>query len=220
MPAYTPGIMPAPSGQVAAEPTRHVASGEDVQIFVDRFRAMMEQVARETEAGLELAQNDDHGQYDEDTFPSPSEESYSLNDDDMDYVPVVGRIIQRMPTIESLGSREMMSLASAQFGGDRSVHTLSRPPTRANTLTMSEVHGSPSVSRSNSITASVVLGNSPIEAPSPSSEFFFGGSRTPDALNGSKSTASYLTAVAAGASSGVDSAAAASRDAELTRHEQ
>lgn len=131
--------------------------------------------------------------------------------DGTDYVPVMGKLIQRMPTIESLGSREVMSLASASaYRGDRSVHTLSRPPTRANTLSLSEAAGSPSVSRSNSLTASIVLA-SPVEAPSPTSEHMHGSI-------GSRNTASYYTA--SGPSTGVDSAVLLGRDAEWAHHEQ
>ncbi|GJE88987.1 hypothetical protein PsYK624_050760 [Phanerochaete sordida] len=227
----TPGVPPATGGQGAPDPARRGATQEEMEIFVERFRAMMEQVARETEAGLELAQRDgdehehdgrhghghDGAHYADDTLPSPAD-SYGRDDDDY-YVPVVGKIIQRMPTIESLGSRELMSLASGPLGGDRSAHTLSRPPTRANTLTMSEVAGSPSVSRSNSITASVVLAHSPVEAPSPSSELFGAGARAADALNGSRGTALPRAAAAAGLA-GVDSAAGAGCDADWTHHGQ
>ncbi|KIP03030.1 hypothetical protein PHLGIDRAFT_130393 [Phlebiopsis gigantea 11061_1 CR5-6] len=166
------GSSTSPSGASPALATPHVAEHsrphapvQEVQDFAERFRALVEQVSRETEAGLELAGHDPDDDDLSFVFPSSSPEP---DTDGTQYVPVMGKIIQRMPTIESLGSREVMSLASGQRG-DRSVHTLSRPPTRANTLTMSEAAGSPSVSRSNSLTASIVLA-SPVEAPSPPGE--------------------------------------------------
>lgn len=169
-PSMSPlGMSPALATPHVAEHSRPHAPGQDVQDFAERFRALVEQVSRETEAGLELAghdhDDDEHDDADADlSFVFPSSPSPEPDTDGTHYVPVMGKIIQRMPTIESLGSREVMSLASGQRG-DRSVHTLSRPPTRANTLTMSEAAGSPSVSRSNSLTASIVLA-SPVETPS------------------------------------------------------
>ena len=195
-----PGLPPPSTMLYTAEPSRPFPPEEDMQGFVDRFRALVEQVSRETDAGIELAEND---RYSDSAIPFP--ESPTSDNDGADYIPVMGKIIQRMPTIESLGSREVMSLASGHRG-DRSVHTLSRPPTRANTLTMSEAAGSPSVSRSNSLTASIVLA-SPVEAPSPTSEHTHGSI-------GSRNANAAPHCIPSGSSNGVDSAVALGRDAE------
>ncbi|EKM52381.1 uncharacterized protein PHACADRAFT_176385 [Phanerochaete carnosa HHB-10118-sp] len=211
---HTPGTLPEPGVQDAAEPMSPTTA-EEMQIFADRFRAMMEQVARETEAGLLLAHRGSpaHSLHED---PQSPDDGDSGDNHAMAYVPVLGRIITRMPTIESLGSREAWS--SAPRSGSRSAHTLSRPPTRANTLTLSEVTGTPSLSRSNSIAASAVLVSPPVESPPHSAELSAGGTaHAPEALHGSRSTASCFTDAAAGASNGVDSAdAPPGRDAELT----
>ncbi|KAI0077004.1 hypothetical protein K474DRAFT_1173425 [Panus rudis PR-1116 ss-1] len=133
---------------------------QDLHTFVDHFRALVDQVHRETEAGLEFAARDPNRAQLE--TPSPPA-SPGRNSDDREYFPYMGHIIQRMPTIESLGSREVMSLATSLSSnrGDRSVHTLSRPPTRSNTLSMTD--SSPPPSRSNSLTASIML--QPFEGP-------------------------------------------------------
>lgn len=162
--------------------------------FVDRFRELIDQATRETEAALELARDDQPGYYTDDTLSSPS-----LNSEDAshaDYVPIVGSLIQRMPTIESLGSREVVSLAaSSGQRGDRSVHSLSRPPTRANTLNFSEATGSQPPSRSNSLTASVIL-TTPAEGQPPGSELACQMSKAPPMLGGNSRTTSphYATA--------------------------
>jgi len=57
--------------------------------------------------------------------------------------------VRRMPTIESLGSREIASsIASSSMVRHPSLYTLSRPPTRSNTLEHSPVEGP---SRANSL---------------------------------------------------------------------
>lgn len=153
--------VPAPLEQHAFPQRQQVMAEEDMHVFVERFRALVRQVSRETEAGIQLAREAEEAYYDgehdeylrEEGTPSPFEQEYAEEeDDDGDYIPVVGRIIQRMPTIESLGSREVTSLTSPA----------SRPSTRQ-TCT-------PSVSRSNSLTLSIVF-NAPSDAPSLVGEF-------------------------------------------------
>ncbi|KAI0691808.1 hypothetical protein BC835DRAFT_1521174 [Cytidiella melzeri] len=194
---------------------------DDLQIFGDHLSGLMEEVAQETEEGLRLAQNDRPGYYasfdhDDNDDATSDHQPYGREElDDNDYVPVVGRIIQRMPTIESLGSREVTSLASWQQRGDRSVHTLSRPPTRATVA----AGGSQPPSRSNSLTASIMLSTSS-GAGQPGGEGpplgDFGGTLTdsPRGSGGSvsyhggggggttKSTLSYYTAVGGSGSTG------------------
>ena len=144
----------------------HGPPEDDLRNFVDQFRQLMEEVTQETEAGIELAGNDQPGYYTDGTTLSPSADSQATSEE-VDYVPIVGSMIRRMPTIESFGSREVMSLASSSVHrhGDRSLRTLSRPSTRANTLSMSDT-GSHPPSRSSSLTASVAL-SSPSDVPSP-----------------------------------------------------
>jgi hypothetical protein len=207
----SPGAeLPQDSSDVG--PSCLVSSQDDMHVFVDRFRALVEQATRETNAGVDIIYDEDPELYDNHAIAFPAEEIHMPDEDtdDTHYVPVMGKIIQRMPTIESLGSREVMSLASGHRGDHRSVHTLSRPPTRANTLTMSEAAGSPSVSRSNSITASVVLA-SPVEAPaSPTHEYSSDGT----GASGNKSShGSRSTGSSGAAPAGVDCAAALAHDA-------
>ncbi|KAI0085517.1 hypothetical protein BDY19DRAFT_438484 [Irpex rosettiformis] len=224
-PAHRPSgtyiSVPSPLTPLAESPNPLLQ--DEVHVFDDHFDSLMAQVARETDHGIHLAQNDQPGYYSPYQDPNPNPEAYEpfpTGEDDAEYVPVVGHFIQRMPTIESLGSREVMSLSSLQRG-DRSVHTLSRPPTRATTLTnmMSEPSGSQPPSRSNSLTASIMLSSSAPEREGLGS----GGiaelgafSDSPQVSGGSsyhgatKSTLSYYTAKGSTGSSG-DSANAPSQ---------
>ncbi|TFK92158.1 hypothetical protein K466DRAFT_643503 [Polyporus arcularius HHB13444] len=112
--------------------------------FAAHFRALVEQVTRETDEAVAYAQNDD--EYD---FPA----RYSAMSRDRDDAHVVlGRTIHRMPTIESLGSHEVMSIASMSVGGG-----FSRPSTRSNTLSNTDGPNSRSASRANSLDAAVSL---------------------------------------------------------------
>lgn len=74
-------------------------------------------------------------------------------------VPIVGRSIHRMSTIESIGSPESASV----YCGERSVHTISRPLTRSNTINVSEGRSSRSGSRRPSLDAGPTL-SSPVSA--------------------------------------------------------
>lgn len=193
-----------------SEPSASGEAGYDVHMSVNRFRDLLYEVTRETEEAIQLAQHDGADLYpDEELSHARSYESFSGDDEEGDFVPVVGRIIQRMPTIESLGSREIMSLSSGQRGDNsNSIHSLSRPPTRSNTLSLSEAAGSQPVSRSNSLTASVILA-SPVDGHPPVNEL--GELVKPHGNSGyssqqaSRSTASYYTA--AGSDLGADRAA-------------
>ncbi|RDB17602.1 hypothetical protein Hypma_001041 [Hypsizygus marmoreus] len=141
--------------------------------FRERFHSLVSQIARETEEGLELARSDTSlspqqtnsvlsGErdlppipptvgYDEFGRPYPPDE----------HIQILNGFVRRMPTIESMGSREMGSMGTSSMytNGDtmttsiRSI-PLSRPPTRANTMSISEYSvGSQPPSRSNSISA-------------------------------------------------------------------
>ncbi|CAL1698185.1 unnamed protein product [Somion occarium] len=171
---------------------------EDLTTFAYQFRNLVDQVTRETEAGIEMAANDHPGGYMLGRAASPPTTPRPPAHEDRDYFPYMGHIIQRMPTIESLGSREVTSLATSSTRGDRSVHSLSRPPTRSNTLSMASDSNPPS--RSNSLTASVIL--SPAEGPTNVGVSELGEVTRPPGSgaqsNGrtrSRSVASYYTAV-------------------------
>ena len=137
---------------------------EDLTAFAHQFRHLVNQVTRQTQAGIDLESRDDDDEFDDMRFrtPSPPTTPRPPGLEDRDYFPYLGQIIHRMPTIESLGSRELRSPTLSSTLGDRSLHTPSRPPTRSNTLSMATDSNPPS--RSNSLTASIAL--SPIEGPS------------------------------------------------------
>ena len=109
----------------------------ELNTFAAQFRALVEQVSRETDEAVAYAQADRY-----------SSGYYSGNDRDdaAARVVAVGRTIHRMPTIESLGSHEVMSLASMQGAA-------SRPSTRSNTLSNGDAPPSRSGSRANSLDA-------------------------------------------------------------------
>lgn len=158
---------PFPSISDTSATTSTAVTDDDLNSFVGRFRALVNQVSEETEAGMRLAQNDRLGYHVDRRTPSPNMTTRSgeaLEDEDFF---IVGGIVQRMPTIESLGSREVMSLAtSSNSRGDRSIHSLSRPPTRQTMSILSDATGSQPPSRSNSLSASIILTpTSPLEGP-------------------------------------------------------
>lgn len=146
-------------------------SDRELHGFVDRFRSLVSQITRETEDGLEFSRADHAGGlvgppqpppieigenfylpplpptigYDEFGRPYPPEE----------HVRMLNGYIRRMPTIESMGSREIGSMTSSMYsaGDHERVGSLSRPPTRATALSVSEYTASNPPSRTNSLTA-------------------------------------------------------------------
>ncbi|CCM00702.1 uncharacterized protein FIBRA_02742 [Fibroporia radiculosa] len=139
---------------IADEDTnRPSLSDDDLSSFVERFRSLVNHVSHETDEGITL----DNPVY----YPSPFAHSHRA-DHDNEYVPVLGKTIHRMPTIESLGSREVMSLATSSIHRTSpGPHHMSRPSTRSNNLSLNdgEVGGSTSStrSRSNSLDAALAL---------------------------------------------------------------
>jgi hypothetical protein len=163
----------------ASSSSRHAALvsnvGEgELQGFAEQFRALVDQVSRELEEARNLEYNseinrdsrtpplhhvlDTHTPYmsiDEFGREVPSEES----------IAVLGGVIKRMPTIESVGSREFASLRSATLlngnggagMGSASIATSSsaassRPPTGATIASFNDAASvSQPSSRSNSI---------------------------------------------------------------------
>ena len=150
--------------------TLNSIAGEDLQGFAEQFRALVDQVSRELEEARNLEYNreshtpplhhvlDTHTPYmtiDEFGREVPSEEPIAM----------LGGVIKRMPTIESVGSRELASLRSATLVsgtgggnciGSASVATSStassRPPTGMTVASFNDAAtASPQSSRSNSI---------------------------------------------------------------------
>lgn len=157
----------------------------ELNSFAVQFRALVEQVTRETDEAVQYALHDRY---------TPAGYYSGADREDAARV-VVGRTIHRMPTIESLGSHEVMSLASTRG--------VSRPSTRSNTLTGLDVPPSRSNSRSNSLDAAVSLSLS-LDAPLNSGDRVFAemGELAPSPtasvngamLIGSRSTGPYHTA--------------------------
>jgi hypothetical protein len=117
----------------------------DLQGFEDRFRQLVDQVSRELEESRIAERNelhtpplhnvlDTHTPYmtiDEFGREVPSEEP----------VAILGGVIKRMPTIESVGSRELASIRSATLlGGGPACSSAasSRPPTRTTVASLND----------------------------------------------------------------------------------
>ncbi|OJT11186.1 hypothetical protein TRAPUB_12293 [Trametes pubescens] len=155
----------------------------ELNTFAVQFRALVEQVTRETDEAVQYAQHDRY---------TPSGYYSGADREDAARV-VVGRTIHRMPTIESLGSHEVVSLASTRG--------VSRPSTRSNTLTGLDVPPSRSNSRSNSLDAAVSLSlsldvNGGDRGVAEMGELQPSPTSSNGAMHlGSKSTASYHTAM-------------------------
>jgi hypothetical protein len=112
-------------------------SDRELNNFADRFRSLVSQISRETDDAVQIAQSDTY--YDpvplEDVYNTASYASYN-NDyryPPDDHIHILNGVVRRMPTIESLGSRELVSsIASSSQDRDRDrFGSLSRPPTRS-----------------------------------------------------------------------------------------
>jgi hypothetical protein len=146
---------------------------EELQGFADQFRALVDQVSRELEESR-VSENQDrephtpplHHVLDTHT-PYMTVDEFGREVPTEEPIAILGGVIKRMPTIESVGSRELMSLRSATLvsgGGGvgsasvaASSSTSSRPPTGATMASFNDA-GSVSLasasqpsSRSNSI---------------------------------------------------------------------
>ena len=139
----------------------------DLQGFAEQFRALVDQVSRELEEARISEYNSEtntesrtpplHHVLDTHT-PYLSIDEFGREVPSEEPIAVLGSVIKRMPTIESVGSRELASLRSATLvsgagGNGASVATSStassRPPTRATLASLNDA-SQPS-SRSNSI---------------------------------------------------------------------
>ncbi|KAJ7726827.1 hypothetical protein DFH07DRAFT_970356 [Mycena maculata] len=133
--------LPAQSHSQSA-PATPSETDRELYSFVDRFRSLVSQITRETEDGAYLSSDDGSSEastsflppiapavgYDEFGRPYPPDE----------HVRILNAYVRRMPTIESIGSREAAGTASVTASSVyqeqlASLHTLSRPPTRAMT---------------------------------------------------------------------------------------
>ena len=174
----------------ASSPSSIYSQTSDPEIhgFVDRFRTLVDQVSREVDAGLEVVRRESvpvilpppppllpYADYYANLNTTPmltaeeldalirnEELRYERPRTPDDHVMVLGGYIRRMPTIESLGSREMSSVASSAHrnGTFMSTHSQgsgyahqSRPPTRPGTAA-SETAAHESPSKNNSLNAS------------------------------------------------------------------
>ncbi|KAJ7459447.1 hypothetical protein B0H11DRAFT_1817456, partial [Mycena galericulata] len=139
-------LPPLPSGAAPAAPGAPSESDRELYSFVDRFRSLVSQITREAEDAAYLGPDV--------AGPSTAPRSYppAVAYDEFgrpyppdDYVRVLNSYIRRMPTIESVGSRAgTTSIATSSLYQEQlaSLHTLSRPPTRA--MTDRDSHPSPS----------------------------------------------------------------------------
>ncbi|KAI3604149.1 hypothetical protein WG66_010122 [Moniliophthora roreri] len=152
----------------------------DLNQFIDQFRVLVNQIARETEEAVEYAHPDTYVREvdsDSDTdesdlgsprslefhnpdfpfgFPQIPPRTLGYDEFGQPYPPdepvrILNGYIRRMPTIESLGSREVVSSIWSHMDSDRagglSIHSLSRPSTRG----MTEFAGSEPTSQANSL---------------------------------------------------------------------
>lgn len=145
---------------------------------MDRFRSIVSQITRETDQAVAFARSDNSSDSSSSSqplndqthefYPPPIPPSIGYNEFGQPYppeesVPMLNGFIRRMPTIESMGSREVASTArgSSVYSGsivDRLAGTSnSRPPTRISLCPP----GSDPPSRSNSLSkrASDIIGS-------------------------------------------------------------
>ncbi|KAF8890755.1 hypothetical protein BD779DRAFT_1516928 [Infundibulicybe gibba] len=158
---------------------RHGENEHELTGFVDRFRTLVTQITHETEAGLEFARPEHSYPY------SPSSHTDDIDTDDPDtyysyayptaplpptlgydefgrpyppdeHVHVLGGFVRRMPTIESMGSREIGSVMSSVRRD--SMRSSSYMPSRASTRAGWTGSGSEPPSRRSSAGAGVGVG--------------------------------------------------------------
>ncbi|KAI0742883.1 hypothetical protein C8Q80DRAFT_1221257 [Daedaleopsis nitida] len=215
VPLASPGLTAPGQASGSGSSSWDPIPDSELNSFAAHFRALVEQVTRETDEAVAYAQDDStrahahahaHTRSDEDEdederYDFPASYSRGGGDDqdrdrDRDSVAhvMLGRTIHRMPTIESLGSHEVMSLASMG---------LSRPSTRSNTLSNADGLQSRSASRANSLDAAMSLsvsvdgltavcaGAGEVGEVTPGSATSLNGGAT---YFGTRSTASYHTA--------------------------
>ncbi|KAF8999878.1 hypothetical protein BDQ17DRAFT_1427609 [Cyathus striatus] len=186
-----PQVVPMPMDSSASLPAQIDEPDREMTGFVDRFRTLITQITRETQDAVEFAQSDttsgrtiespgpiDGGNEGDDEDEGDDEEGLYyrrpnlppvLGYDELgrpyppdEPVPILNHYITRMPTIDSVGSREM---GSSVYSSERSHvragssgYNSSRPPTRNTLLSWNtEFSGSQPPSRANSLSARVEM---------------------------------------------------------------
>ena len=170
---HTKSLRDLPTGDSSsrrAALASNVAEGE-LEGFADRFRAIVDRVSRELEDARNLehesAQRTPPIHHVLDTHtPYMSIDEFGREVLTEEPVPMFGGVIRRMPTIDSVGSREFGSLRSGTLVGGGGVgapslapssSTSSRPPTRGTMVSFNDAasaslaSASAASSRSNSI---------------------------------------------------------------------
>jgi len=143
-----------------AEPSSPLYEDTDLHNFVNRFRHMVHQAARDTEEGLgyaspESSESDDrvYLEDDQDEFDPYAQENLLCDVNgrpievsvDPSQVQVFGRMVHRMPTITSVGSGERSSRApSRAYSGHPPPAERSLQSSRSNTAE-NDVAGQPRV---------------------------------------------------------------------------
>ncbi|KAL0573069.1 hypothetical protein V5O48_008895 [Marasmius crinis-equi] len=178
----TDAIYLSPSAASTLPDPFAIRDDRELTNFVDRFRMLVSQITRETEDALEFARSDtyvterevesddedssDEGypQWYNPNYPPPPPPALGYDEFGRPYPPedhvrILNQFVRRMPTIESLGSRELASIHSSSMGradderiASMSMYTLSRPPTRT---MMSDFTGSEPPSRPGSVALSL-----------------------------------------------------------------
>jgi hypothetical protein len=117
----------------------------DLQGFEDRFRELVDRVSRELEESR-IAERDEsrtphlHNVLDTHT-PYMTIDEFGREVPSEEPLAILGGVIRRMPTIESVGSRELASIRSATLvpgGAACSSTASSRPPTRATVASLND----------------------------------------------------------------------------------
>ena len=128
------------------EPKAQPPQDQDMTSFAVRFRTLISQISRETETAIEFATPDtvmddeNHNFYMPPVPPAVGYDEFGRPYRPEEQVSFLNKYIRRMPTIESMGSRELGTTASNKEnnGSRRSTGTFDQMPSRSNTLTVSE----------------------------------------------------------------------------------
>ncbi|KAJ4484125.1 hypothetical protein C8J55DRAFT_559254 [Lentinula edodes] len=148
-----------PRSTLSSTSTPSTQNDRELNNFAERFRALVSQISHEADEALRFAQSDDTGELEPALLPGNTYTDLPRHAYDEfaggeyppdDHVRILNGFVRRMPTIESLGSRELTSLASSRD----QLHSLSRPPTRS----VTEFTGSEPPSRANSLSLTAAMG--------------------------------------------------------------
>ncbi|KAJ3936471.1 MAG: hypothetical protein NXY57DRAFT_885815 [Lentinula lateritia] len=152
-------VHPQPRSTLSSTSTPSTQNDRELNNFAERFRALVSQISHEADEALRFAQLDDTSELEPALLPGDIYTDLPRHAYDEfaggeyppdDHVRILNGFVRRMPTIESLGSRELTSLASSRD----QLHSLSRPPTRS----VTEFTGSEPPSRANSLSLTAAIG--------------------------------------------------------------